>query len=134
MWNSFLKRCAGCTLRMSEGGLFYRVVGGMAVYLQISERHPGRARMTEDVDVAVDRRELAKITAAAERHGFRYRHAAGIDMLVDADRPRAANAVHLIFIREKVRPDYLEAVPDFSEATISAEGVLLAPVADLVRR
>jgi hypothetical protein len=53
-------------------------------------------------------------------------------MLVDANEPKARSAIHLIFVREKVRPDYLEAVPDFSEATISAEGVLLAPVADLV--
>jgi hypothetical protein len=89
--------------------------------------------MTPDVDVAVDRRDLAKITAAAELHGFQFRHAADLDRLVDAKNPRASTAVHLIFIREKVRPDYVEPVPGFSEPTRTAEGVLLAPVADLVR-
>jgi hypothetical protein len=118
---------------LSEAGISYRVVGGMAVFLQVSARDPDNARLTRDVDVAVDRRELAKITAAAERHGFRYRHAAGIDMLVDANERKARAAIHLIFVREKVRPEYLEPVPDFSEATVSSEGVLLAPVADLVR-
>ena len=54
-------------------------------------------------------------------------------MLVDAREPRARSAVHMIFVREKVRSEYLEAVPDFSTPVRTSEGVLLAPVADLVR-
>ena len=38
-----------------------------------------------------------------------------------------------MFVREKVRPEYVEAVPDFSTPSVTQEGVLLAPVADLVR-
>jgi hypothetical protein len=41
--------------------------------------------------------------------------------------------VLIIFVREKVRPEYLETVPDFSAPVRTSEGVLLAPVADLVR-
>jgi len=66
--------------------------------------------------------------------GFAYRHAAGVDMLVDAREPRARSAVHLVFVREKVRAEYVEPVPDFSPPVRTTEGVLLAPVADLVRR
>lgn len=54
-------------------------------------------------------------------------------MLVDARNPRASTAIHLIFVCEKVRPEYLEPVPGFSEPVRTAEGALLAPVADLVR-
>jgi hypothetical protein len=54
-------------------------------------------------------------------------------MLVDAAAPKARSAIHLIFSREKVRPEYLEPVPDISEPTRSSEGILIAPVADLVR-
>lgn len=118
---------------LREADLPYRVVGGVAVYFQVFERNPGRARMTQDVDIAVDRADLKKIAAAAARHGFKYRHAAGMDMLVDAAHPKAATAIHLIFVREKVRPEYSEPVPDFSEPKRTEEGVLLAPVADLVR-
>ena len=118
---------------LSEAGIPYRVVGGVAVFLQVYERDPGKARMTQDVDVAVDRSELSRIAAAGEKHGFQYRHAAGVDMLVDKEKPRASTAIHLIFIREKVRPEYFEAVPGFSEPTRSSEGVLIAPVADLVK-
>jgi hypothetical protein len=54
-------------------------------------------------------------------------------MLVDAREPKARSAVHLVFIREKVRPEYLESVPDFSKPTVAKEGILLASAADLVR-
>jgi hypothetical protein len=89
--------------------------------------------MTRDVDVAVNRGDLARICAVAEKHGFRYRRSAGIDTLVDGANPRASTAIHLIFVREKVRPEYVEPVPEFSEPTQTTEGVLLASVADLVR-
>lgn len=117
---------------MTEAGLAYQVVGGLAVYLQISARYPGRARMTEDVDAAVRRSDLKKIAEVAGRHGFAYRHVAGVDMLVDSDRPRAANAVHLIFAGEKVRQGEIAAVPEFSAPKLMQGGVLVASVADLV--
>lgn len=36
-------------------------------------------------------------------------------------------------MREKVRPEYPEPVPDFSNPTLTEEGILLAPVEDLVK-
>jgi hypothetical protein len=118
---------------LDSAGIEYRVVGGLAVFFHVSVRRPGRGRTTEDVDIAVDRKELKRIAEAAEMFGFRYRHVAGIDMLVDAETPRASTAVHLVFVNEKVRAGYLEAVPGFSEPTRTEEGILLAPVADLVK-
>lgn len=116
-----------------SAGIEYRVIGGLAVFFHVSLRRPGRGRSTEDVDIAVDRKELMRIAEAAEKFGFRYRHAAGIDMLVDAELPRASTAVHMVFINERVRAEYLEAVPGFSEPTRMDEGILLAPVVDLVK-
>ena len=118
---------------LTKAEVDYRIVGGMAVFFQVSERDPDAARLTRDVDVAIDRNDIQRIARAAEDFGFRYQHAAGVDMLVDAKQPKARSAVHLLFVREKVRPDYLEPVPGFSEPTITAEGILLAPVSDLVR-
>ncbi len=54
-------------------------------------------------------------------------------MLVSAENPKAKSAVHLVFIREKVRPQDLLPIPDFSEPTRTVEGFLLAPVLELVR-
>ncbi len=118
---------------LEGAGIPYQVVGGFAVFFHVDRVDPLAARLTRDVDVAVDRRHLQRIAEAVKNFGFKYRHAAGLDMLVDASEPRARSAIHLIFVREKVRPDYLEPVPDFSEPTRTAEGILIAPVADLVR-
>ncbi len=63
---------------------------------------------------------------------FRFRHVAGVDMLVDKEKPQARSAVHLVFVNEKVRTEYLEPVPA-SEPVRTKEGILIAPVADLVR-
>ena len=118
---------------LAQAGIEYRVVGGVAVFLHVHEHDPLAARLTRDVDIAVDRRDLDAIVQAVRPLGLTYRHAAGVDMLIDAREPRARSAVHLLFVREKVRPEYLEPVPDFSPPVRTIEGVLLAPVADLVR-
>jgi len=117
---------------LDSAGVPYRVIGGLAIFLHVSERDPTKARLTNDVDVAVARATMERIVSAAERAGFRYRHVVAIDMLVDAEHPRAKSAVHLVFCGEKVRPEYLEPVPEFSEPVRTSEGILLAPVSDLV--
>jgi hypothetical protein len=53
-------------------------------------------------------------------------------MLVEAAQPKARSAVHLVFLHEKVRPEYDEVVPA-SPPIETREGILLAPVADLVK-
>jgi hypothetical protein len=118
---------------LDSAGIPYRVVGGYATFVYVERMDPIKARLTADIDVAVDRRDLTRIADAVKPFGLTYRHVAGVDMLVDASEPRARTGVHMIFVRERVRPEYLEPVPDFSEPTRTEEGVLLAPVADLVR-
>jgi hypothetical protein len=118
---------------LADADIPYRVIGGMAVFFQVSARDPDAARLTRDVNIAVDRRDLERIAQAAETFGFRHRHVAGIDMLVNAESPKAKSAVHMVFIREKVRPVDLSPIPDFSEPTKTVEGFLLAPVPDLLR-
>jgi len=118
---------------LAKAGIEYRVIGGLAVFFQVSARDHDAARVTRDVDIAVDRNDLDRIAKAAEAFGFRYRHVAGIDMLVNAENPKAKSAVHLVFVREKVRATDLAAIPGFSEPTKTIEGFLLAPVPDLVR-
>jgi hypothetical protein len=91
------------------------------------------ARLTRDIDVAIDRADLDAIVEATRPFGFRYRHAAGVDMLVDAEAPKAHSAVHLLFIREKVRKEYDEPVPAFSPAVQYENGISIISIADLVK-
>jgi hypothetical protein len=117
---------------LTAAGVPYRIVGGLAVFIHVSERDPLRARLTSDVDAAIDRSDLAAVIEAVRPQGWVYRHVAGVDMLIEAAQPKARSAVHLVFLNEKVRPDYTEAVPNSPPAQ-TREGILLAPVADLVR-
>jgi hypothetical protein len=117
---------------LEKAGVEYRVVGGLAVYLHVNNAEEDAGRLTRDIDIAVNRSDLGRIAAVAEQFGFRYRHAAGVDMLVDASKPTARRAIHLVFTREKVRPEYVEPVPDFTSGSPVMRGAFLAPVLDLV--
>jgi hypothetical protein len=116
---------------LEAAGIPYRIVGGMAVFIQVAERDPEKARLTADVDAGISRQDLARVKAAAENGGFQFRHVADVDMLVDAGNPKARSSVHLIFVDEKVRPEYVETVPS-SPPVRTKEGILIAPVVDLV--
>jgi len=116
----------------SSAGLEYRVVGGLAAYLYVEEREPDAGRLTKDIDIAVRREDLERIAKAAETVGLQHRYVAGIDMLVRRDQPSAARAVHLVFVGERVRPEYVEAVPAFGGFR-TVRGLRLIPLADLVR-
>jgi hypothetical protein len=118
---------------LDEKQIPYRLIAGLAVFFHVDARDPLKSRLTRDVEVAVSRSDVKRIAAAAAKFGFRYRHTAGVDMLVDAEKPTARSAVHFVFTGEKVRSDYIEPVPDFSSPVRTADGLLLAPVADLVR-
>ena len=107
---------------LAQARIEYRLVGGIAVFLHVHERDPLAARSTRDVDVAVNRADLERIIEAVRPVGFEFRHAAGVDMLVDAREPRARSAVHLALVGEKVRPEDTEPVPAFSPAARTAEG------------
>ena len=117
---------------LERAGIPCRVVGGLATFLHVRQVDPPSARLTRDVDVAIDRRHLDAIRAAVEAHGFVYRHAAGVDMFLVAENPTARSGVHLVFVGERVRPEYPELVPA-SDPVRTKEGILIAPVADLVR-
>ena len=59
--------------------------------------------MTRDIDVMIQRDDLPRVIAIAEEHGFRFRHSAGLDMLLYGETNSARNAVHLRFTGEKVK-------------------------------
>lgn len=80
---------------LDAAGIPYRLVGGFGVFLQVYQVDPDSARMTRDVDLAINRGDLAGIIAAAEAGGFQYRHVAGVDMLLDTSNPKGV-AIHLL--------------------------------------
>jgi hypothetical protein len=118
---------------LRDEGIEYRIVGGLAVLYHVASRDPLAARLTKDVDLAVNRIDLPRIAEAVRALGLEYRHVAGVDMFVDAKAPKARSGIHLLFAGERVRPADLEPVPSFSEPTVNEAGILLVAPAELIR-
>jgi len=118
---------------LRQAGIDYRVVGGLAVLFHVQLRDPLAARLTKDVDLAVNRADLDRIAEAVRSIGLEYRHVAGVDMLVDAVTPKARSGVHLLFAGEKVRPTDLEPVPALSDPGVDDQGILVTSVASILR-
>jgi hypothetical protein len=120
---------------LSSEHIPHEVIGGLAVLIHVEEASPEHSALTRDVDLMVRRSDLDRIKEAAAKSGFRFRHAAGVDMLVYGDTESARNAVHLIFSGEKVRPAYSVPAPPIEpeRKQIHGKEVMVIPVADLVR-
>jgi hypothetical protein len=58
------------TLALSQAGIEYRVIGGMAVMWHVRDRDLMAARLTNDVDAAVQRADLPAIISTVEPFGF----------------------------------------------------------------
>jgi hypothetical protein len=109
-------RLLRATSALKQAGIAYAVIEGNAVAAWVSRVDEAAVRNTQDVDILVRRQDLPAVVAAMEKAGFIYRHAAGIDMLLDGPDAKARDAVHLVFAGEKVRPEYLLPTPDVCES------------------
>jgi hypothetical protein len=119
----------------SDEGVPYELIGGLAVLVHVEEVNPELTALTRDVDLMIRREDLERIKEAAASHGFRFRHAAGVDMLLYGETDSAKNAVHLIFSGELVRPNQAAPNPPIAPEKKRIHGgeVMVIPVADLVR-
>jgi hypothetical protein len=103
------------TAALNASQVPYVVIGGNAVMSWIEQVDPSAVRFTQDVDLALRREDLEQAKVALAPAGFIYRRAAGIDMFLDGPAGRPRDAVHVVFSGEKVRDEYLAAVPDVDE-------------------
>jgi hypothetical protein len=112
----------------------YELVGGLAVLVHVEAVDPEQSMLTRDVDLMVRRADLERVKEIAARHGFRYRHSAGLDMLMFGDTDRARNSVHLLFADESVRPGQAPNPTIHPELkSVLGQNVFVIPVAGLVR-
>jgi hypothetical protein len=117
----FFNLAARVEKAFGAAGIEYRVVGGLAAYLYVEEAEADAGRLTKDIDILVRREDLPKIAETGEPFGLEYRHAAGVDMLVQKGAPSARRAVHMIF----------EGAALHSGRTL--QGIPVVPLADLVK-
>ena len=113
----------------------YALIGGLAVLIHVEEASPEHSTLTRDVYLMVRRVDLNRVKEAASRQGFKFRHAAGVDMLLPVGTENTRNAIHLIFSEEKVRANYVLAAPPIrpEEKHIQGKSVMVLPVSDLLQ-
>jgi hypothetical protein len=123
------------SLPLEQAGVPHELVGGLAVFLHVENADSTHSSLTRDIDLMIRREDLPRVAGIAEEHGFRFRHSAGLDMLLYGETNSARNAVHLLFTGEKVKETQLEAHPDIRpvRAGLHGQDFLVIPVADLVR-
>jgi hypothetical protein len=124
-----LRRAAAA---LDGAGVPYAVAGGNAVAAWVATVDEAAIRNTQDVDIILRRPDLPAAIRAMETAGFTHRHAAGIDMFLDGPKAKARDAVHVLFAAEKVRPEYVEAVPGVEDPFID-KNVRVLPLESLVK-
>lgn len=120
---------------LAQAGVPHELVGGLAVFLHVENADSTHSSLTRDIDVMIRREDLPQVIAIAEGHGFRFRHSAGLDMLLYGETTSARNAIQLLFAGEKVKESQVEAHPSIRpvRAGLHGQDFLVIPVVDLVR-
>ena len=120
---------------LAAGNIAYEVIGGMAVMVQVNRVEPSAVRNTKDIDIMIRREDFERIKEIAHEHGFRFRHAAGLDMLLPPGETKAGNSVHLVFSGEKTKANQILPNPPVRPEYLSVHGVEVSviPVADLLQ-
>lgn len=113
------ERLLRATAALEAAGVPYAVIGGNAVAAWVARVDEAAVRNTQDVDILIRREDLPAAQKALEAVGFVYRHAAGLDMFLDGAGAKARDAVHVLFVGEKVRPEYVEPTPDIQPFDIA---------------
>lgn len=123
------------SLPLEQAGVPHELVGGLAVFLHVENADSTHSSLTRDIDLMIRREDLASTIAIAEKHGFRFRHSAGLDMLLYGETTSARNAVHLLFTGEKVKDSQVEPHPTIRpvRAGLHGQDFLVIAVDDLLR-
>jgi hypothetical protein len=117
---------------LESAGVQYAIVGGNAIAAWVKTIDPGGIRTTLDVDVLIRRIDFDSAKAALEQAGFVYPHAASLHMFLDGLNASPREAIHILFARERVRPDQPEPNPDVSEF-VEMDSIRFAALEAMVR-
>jgi len=101
---------------LEKAGIPYAVAGGNAVAAWVSRVDESAVRNTQDVDIVLRRDDLDAANTALTDAGLIGGHEPGMAVFLDGANAKARDAVRIVFAGEKLRPEYLLAVPDVTES------------------
>jgi hypothetical protein len=110
------ERACRAAKALDGAGIPYVVVGGNAVAAWVARVDVEGVRNTKDVDLLVRREDFDRVTKSLESAGFVHHKAGGVELFLDGPEGSVRSAIHIIFAREKVRPQYVLPAPDVSES------------------
>jgi Uncharacterised nucleotidyltransferase len=108
------ERLLRATSILNQAGIPYAVVGGHAVASWVATIDEGAVRNTRDVDLLVRREDLPAVSAAFEQAGFVRAEVLDVTMFLDGPNAKPSESVHLLFAKEKVRPEHPLPNPDLT--------------------
>ena len=108
-----VKACAA----LERAKVPYAVIGGNAVAAWVATVDRAAVRNTQDVDILLRRDDLPAAKATLESSGFMHRHAANLDLFLDAADLNPRSAVHIAFADEIVKPGEPGPNPKITEST-----------------
>lgn len=120
------------TKGLEQAGVPYALVGGQAVAIWVATRDPAAVRTTKDVDILLNRQDLAPARAAALAAGMEYFEVMGVGMFLEKSDANPRKAVHLVWAGEKVRPEYPLPSPDIDRRELLEPGKHVVSLAGLV--
>lgn len=121
------------TAALTNLGVPYALVGGQAVIFWVSTRDPAEVRTTKDVDILIDRADLAKAKAAAISVGLEYAEVVDVGMFLEPRDPNPRHGVRLAWAGEKVKADDPLPNPAIDERQELEPGKSVVSLAGLVR-
>jgi hypothetical protein len=127
------ERLQRITRALEEAGVPYALVGGQAVALWVATKDPAAVRTTKNVDVLLNRADLARARAAALSVGMDYFEVLGVGMFLERSDSNPRRAVHLLWAGEKVTADCALSSPAVEERVILEAGKAVVSLAGLVR-
>jgi hypothetical protein len=120
------ERACRVAAALERAGIRYAVVGGNAVAAWVARVDAEAVRNTKDVDLLVRREDFQRVVEAAQSVGFVHQNVGGLDLFLDGPQGSVRSAIHVIFAREKVRPDYSQGAPDVTESEAGPQFMVAA--------
>ena len=110
---------------LEAAGIDYAVVGGNAVAFWVATKDPDAVRATRDVNVMIERRDLARVIRVLADAGFEYHQVNGIDLFIDGPDGRPSGGIHLLYAGEQVRAGDPARFPTMAERARISEAQAL---------
>lgn len=108
------------THSLHAAGIRYAVTGDHAVTAWVASKDADAARTSKDLELLVERCDLARVDDAVRDAGFFFDTVGEITVLLEKADPVPSRGVHILFAGEKVRPPDAHPAPTL-DATVVAE-------------